>query len=75
MKSILIAAASLAFLLSSSHLAAAQDLAVQLVGVWKGKGFVEKILATGETTKPRGRKSDRNGHLLAGWTLHLDFHQ
>jgi hypothetical protein len=68
MKSILIAAASLAFLLSSSHLAAAQDLAVQLVGVWKGKGFVEKVLATGETTKPRGESPtgtatfSRGGH-------------
>jgi Lipocalin-like domain len=68
MKSILIAAASLAFLLSSSHLAAAQDLAAQLIGVWKGKGFAEKILATGETTKPRGESPtgtatfSRGGH-------------
>ena len=35
---------------------AAQDLASQLVGVWKYTGFVQKEAATGATVKPRGEK-------------------
>jgi Lipocalin-like domain len=34
--------------------AAAQDLASQMVGVWKRTGMVQKILTTGETRKAEG---------------------
>ena len=34
--------------------AAAQDVASQMVGVWKRTRFVQEILATGETRKPQG---------------------
>lgn len=68
MKSLLIGAASLAFLVSSSQFSTAQDLSAQIVGVWKGKGFVQKILVSSETTKPRGESPtgtatfSRGGH-------------
>src|SRR5262245_26710152 len=61
-----IAAAALALLVASP--AVAQDLASQIIGVWKGKGFVQKVLATGEITKPKGENPtgtatfSRGGH-------------
>ena len=54
MTSKLVAAIALALLLASPAVAAAQDLASQLVGVWKRTSFVQKIVATGETSKPEG---------------------
>ena len=53
MKALLAGVTALAVLTCSSHLAA-QDLATEIVGVWKCKGFAEKIMATGELNKPRG---------------------
>jgi hypothetical protein len=50
----LVGAAALALLLASPAIVAAQDLASQLVGVWKRTGQVNKIVATGETSKPMG---------------------
>lgn len=48
MKAMLTAAVSLAFLFVASANAVAQDLASQIVGVWKGKGLVQKAVAGGE---------------------------
>jgi hypothetical protein len=66
----LVAAAALALLLVSPAVATAQDLASQVVGVWKRTGFVQKILATGETSKPEGENPSgmlvftRGGHFV-----------
>jgi hypothetical protein len=66
----LVGAAALALLLASPAVAAAQDLASQMVGVWKRTGFVQKILATGETSKPEGENPSgmiifsRGGHFM-----------
>jgi len=54
MTSRLVGAATLALMLASPVVAAAQDLGSQLVGVWKQTGFVQKNLATGESSKPQG---------------------
>jgi hypothetical protein len=54
MTSKLVGAAALALLLASPAVAAAQDLASQLVGDWKRTSAVQKILATGETSKAAG---------------------
>jgi len=54
MTSKIVAAAALALLLASPTVTTAQDLALQIVGVWKRTGHVQKILATGETSKPDG---------------------
>jgi Lipocalin-like domain len=64
----LVGAAALALLLASPAVADAQDQASQLIGVWKQTGFVQKILATGETSKPQGENPagmavfSRGGH-------------
>jgi len=50
----LVGAAALALLLASPAVATAQDVASQMVGVWKRTGFVQKIVATGETSKAQG---------------------
>ena len=66
----LVAAAALALLLGSPVVAAAQDVASQMVGVWKRTGNVQKILATGETSKPEGENPSgmltfsRGGHFM-----------
>ena len=66
----LVAAAALALLLASPAVAAAQDVATQMVGVWKRTGIVYKILATGETIKPEGENPSgmltfsRGGHFM-----------
>src|SRR4029077_1030337 len=66
----LVAAAALALLLASPSVAAAQDVASRIVGVWKRKGNVQKILATGETSKPEGENPSgmltfsRGGHFM-----------
>lgn len=54
MKSKLLGALALLFLLSSFEIAAAQDLASQMVGVWKRTSYVRKIVDGGDTTKPYG---------------------
>ena len=54
MKSKLLGAIALLFLLTSSEIAAAQDLASQLVGVWKRTTFVRKYADNGELAKPWG---------------------
>jgi len=54
MTSRLVGAVTLALMLASPVAAVAQDLASQLVGVWKQTGFVQKNLTTGETSKPQG---------------------
>ena len=56
MTSRLIAAAAFAAMSVSSSLSAADDLASQLPGVWKRTDHVQKIVATGETSKPMGDK-------------------
>src|SRR5262245_41237920 len=50
----LVAATALVLLLASSVVASAQDLSSQLVGVWKRTSTVNKVVATGETSKPAG---------------------
>src|SRR4051812_2413897 len=45
---------TLALLLASPAVAAAQDVSSQMVGVWKRTGFVQKIVATGETRNGQG---------------------
>lgn len=68
MTSKLVAATALALLLASP--AVAQDVASQMVGVWKRTGFVQKIVATGETSKPAGENPSgmlmfsREGHFM-----------
>jgi hypothetical protein len=54
MTSRLVGAAALALLLASPAVTSAQDLASQLVGVWKRTSQVNKSVATGETSKPMG---------------------
>jgi len=54
MTSRLVGAAALMLLLASSVVASAQDLSSQLVGVWKRTSTVNKVVATGETSKPAG---------------------
>ena len=72
----LVGAAALALLLASPAVASAQDLASQVVGVWKRTGVVHKVLATGETTKPDGENPtgmfilSRGGHFV--WILIAD---
>jgi hypothetical protein len=66
----LVGAAALALLLASPAVADAQDVASQMVGVWKRTGFVQKIVATGETVKPQGENPSgmlmfsRGGHFM-----------
>ena len=50
----LVGVAALALLLTSPVAASAQDLASQMVGVWKRTGHVNNSVATGETNKPMG---------------------
>jgi len=54
MTSRLVGAVTLALMLASPVVVAAQDLASQMVGVWKRTSQVNKSVATGETSKPAG---------------------
>ncbi len=54
MKSTLLSFVALAFLVTLPHVAGAQDLANQIVGVWKLTALDQKEQATGATSKPRG---------------------
>ena len=66
----LVAATALALLLASPVVAADEDVASQMVGVWKRTGLVQKIVATGETSKPDGENPGgmliftRGGHFM-----------
>src|SRR5262249_8173303 len=70
MTSKLVAATALALLVALPAVATAQDLASQMVGVWKRTGFVQKIAATDETSKPEGENPSgmlmfsRGGHFM-----------
>ena len=70
------AAAGFVLLVASSVVAPAQDLASQLVGVWKRTGYAQKIVATGETIKPEGENPSgmlvfsRGGHFV--WIFMAD---
>ena len=55
MKSKLLGAIALLFLLASSEIAAAQDLASQLVGVWKRTDYIRKFADNGETCQASWR--------------------
>jgi hypothetical protein len=62
MKRTLISAVALAFLLMLPRHAPAQDLASQVVGVWKLSSQVRKEVATGATLNSYGEKP--TGHLI-----------
>ena len=76
MKSKLIGAIALLFLLTSSEIATAQDLASQLVGVWKFTVVAQKYVGNEELTKswgenPGGMMSfSRGGYFIN--TMHAD---
>jgi hypothetical protein len=76
MKSKLLSAIALLFLLTSSEIAAAQDLASQLVGVWKFTVVAQKYVGNEELTKswgenPGGMMSfSRGGYFIN--TMHAD---
>src|SRR5262249_53035148 len=53
MTSRLASALALVFLLTSSEIAAAQDLASQLVGVWKRTSAARKSIESGSMAQPR----------------------
>lgn len=66
----LVGAAVLALLLASPVVAADEDAASQIVGVWKRTGYVQKIVATAEASKPDGENPGgmvvftRGGHFM-----------
>jgi hypothetical protein len=62
MKRIAILAAATAFLVTSTTAARAQDLAAQIVGVWKIVSNYSKETATGKILKPYGEKP--NGYIV-----------
>ena len=62
MRRLLISAAAAAFVLTLAHLSAAQDLASQVVGVWKYTGVTNTEVASGKIHKPFGDKP--NGHFI-----------
>jgi hypothetical protein len=76
MKRTLISATGIALLLTLATPAAAQDLASQVVGVWKFTGVSQKEVATGKITHPFGKKPTgyniwtKGGHLA--WVLVAD---
>lgn len=74
MTSKLVSAFALVFLLTSSGIAAAQDLASQLVGVWKRTDSVRKSGDGGETisTRPLGGVAIFTRGALFAVTLHYN---
>jgi lipocalin-like protein len=62
MKRTLMSAVALAFLVTWAQPATAQDLASQLVGVWKYTGVTTTEVASGKINKPLGDKP--NGYLI-----------
>ena len=79
MKSAVLSSVTLAFLVTLTHAAAAQDLASQLPGVCKRTSQVLKELATGATSKPYGENPGgpafftRGGHFA--WSITGDGRQ
>ena len=71
MKRILISAIGLAFVLTSAQPAPTQDLASQLVGVWKFTSQSTKELATGKINYPYGEKP--TGHIVYTKGGHVAF--
>src|SRR5262245_22510350 len=73
MKRILTMVAGLAFMLTSAHRAAAQDLASQIAGVWKLTIYARKDVETGKTSATFGERSmgychyTRGGHSIANY--------
>ena len=71
MKSMLIIVAGLASMLTSAQWAAAQDLASQIVGVWKMASYARKDLETGKTSATFGERPvgyyhyTRGGHFVS----------
>jgi hypothetical protein len=62
MKRTLMSAVAFAFLLTWAQPAPAQDLASQVVGVWKYTGVTNTEVASGKIHKPFGNKP--NGHFI-----------
>jgi hypothetical protein len=71
MKRTLISATGLALLLTLAQPASAQDLASQLVGVWKLTDQSTKEVATGKITYPMGERP--TGHLIYTKSGHVAF--
>ena len=71
MKGTLISAVALAFPLTWAQPAAAQDLASQLVGVWKYTSLSNKEVATGKIDHPFGEKP--TGHVIYTKGGHVAF--
>jgi hypothetical protein len=71
MKRTLTSATGLALLLTLAQPVAAQDLASQLVGVWKLTGQSTKEVATGKITHSLGEKP--TGHLMYTKGAHMAF--
>lgn len=71
MKRILISAIGLAFVLTWAQPAPTQDLASQLVGVWKFTSQSTKELATGKINYPYGEKP--TGHIVYTKGGHVAF--
>jgi hypothetical protein len=76
MKGILTGTAALAMLIGSLGPAMSQDLAAQIVGVWKRVSLVNRDMATGATTTLYGERPGgsaiftRGGHFF--WTIIAD---
>ena len=66
MKRIFMLAVALACVLAAVHPAPAQDLASQVVGIWKLKTFERKALADGKTAKLYGEKPAGYFHYSKG---------
>jgi len=71
MKRTLISLAALAFLLTLAQPAPAQDLASQLVGVWKYTSINVKEVATGKISHPLGENP--TGHIVYTKGGHVAF--
>ena len=73
MKRILTMVAGLAFMLTSAHWAAAQDLSSQIVGVWKLTSYARKDVETGKTSATFGERPvgychyTRAGHFIVNY--------
>ena len=73
MKRILTMVAGLAFTLVSAQWAAAQDLASQIVGVWKMTSYARKDVETGKTSATFGERPvgychyTRGGHFVSDY--------
>jgi Lipocalin-like domain len=71
MKHLLASAAAMALVLSLAQPAASQDLASQIVGVWKLQSQHRKDVATGKTVHTYGEKP--TGHLIYTKGGHVSF--